>query len=144
LTGVELVVTALAAWSLAKARRAARRADGIVDDVIDTGLEKVHDIVLAKLGDDDAIAKLELEAATTAEVSARTRERAGVVLAEAVESDADFAAALAAAMSELRSSPEPAAGQSVSGTVRGSNIMIGGNVGGSVNITGGTTGPEGD
>jgi hypothetical protein len=136
MTGVEVAVAALVAWSVGKARRAARQADEIVDDVIDIGLEKVHDVVLAKLGDDDAMAKLELEAAATADVSTRTRERVAVSLADAIDGDPDFAEALAAAIREWRPLPGQVqvTGQSVSGTVHGSNIMIGGSVGGSIHI----------
>jgi hypothetical protein len=135
-TGVELAVGAVVAWAINKARRAGHSADEIVDEAIDAGMEKVHDVVFAKIGDDTSLAKLELEAATTAEVSERTRDRVALALADAVEDDPEFAEALAAALREMRPLPAQVntTGHSVAGTIHGSNVMIGGNVGGSVHI----------
>jgi hypothetical protein len=134
--GLEVAIGALIAWAIAKARRAGREADELVDDVIDTGMEKVHDVVLAKLGQDPALAKLEIEAATSGDVTPRTRQRVELALADAVEGDPGFADRLREAISGLAHAvaQPPAVNQAVSGTVHGSNVMIGGNVGGDIHV----------
>jgi hypothetical protein len=136
--GLEVIIGALVAWAIAKGRRMGREADEIVDDVIDAGMGKVHDVVMSKLSGDPALAKLEIEAAASGEVLPRTRQRAELAIADAIEEDPEFANELRAALDQLSPSPvQPVVvSQSVSGTVHGPNIMIGGNVRGSVRISG--------
>ena len=64
LIGLEVLVGYLIAWGMRKARRAGTRLDADVDEVMDAGLDRLHEMIAAKLGDDPAVAKLELEAAT--------------------------------------------------------------------------------
>lgn len=103
--GVELVVGWLTAYVWRKARRMAGRADGEVDRVLDSGMDRLHDLIAAKLGADPCLAKLTAEAAadlSVPSVSARTRQRVELALVDAVESDAAFAADLDAIMAGLR------------------------------------------
>jgi hypothetical protein len=136
--GLEVVIGALVAWAIAKARRAGGATDEIVDEAIDAGMEKVHDVVMAKLGQDPALTKLEIEAATSGDVTPRTRQRAELAIADAIDEDPGFADELRDALAELAPpAAEPlAVNQSVSGTVHGANVMIGGSVGGNVHIAG--------
>ena len=135
--GVEVVLGALIAWAIAKARRVGREADEIADEVIDAGAARVHDLVMAKLGADPALAKLEIEASRTEAVSERTLDRARLAIEDAIEEDHEFATELAAAVAQLRPEADRTptiTRQSVSGKVTGPNIMVGGNLGGSVHI----------
>ena len=100
--GLELVVGYLIAWSVGKARRAGARLDDDVDLVIDVELDRLHDVVVAKLGADPALNKLEQAVAATGEVSERTRRRVADALADAADDDHEFAATLAALLSELQ------------------------------------------
>lgn len=100
MVGVEIVIGALIAWAVGKARRAGKALDGIADEVVDAGAAKVRDVVLAKLGDDSAVQKLAAEAAETGEVSPRTRKRVALALEEAANEDEQFAAALESALAE--------------------------------------------
>jgi hypothetical protein len=92
--GLELVAGYLAAWAVGKARRVGRQLDEDTDLVLDASLDRLHDLVVAKLGDDPALAKLEGEAAGAGEVSERTRRRVADAVAEAAESDEEFSASL--------------------------------------------------
>ncbi|WP_206786660.1 hypothetical protein [Amycolatopsis sp. MtRt-6] len=100
MVGVEIVIGALIAWAVGKARRAGKALDGIADEVVDAGAAKVRDVVLAKLGDDSAVQKLAAEAAETGEVSERTRTRVALAVEDAADEDERFAAALEAALAE--------------------------------------------
>jgi hypothetical protein len=129
--GVEVVIGALIAWAVGKARRAGKALDGIADDVVDAGAAKVRDVVLAKLGDDSAVRKLAEEAAETGEVSERTRTRVALAVEDAADEDDRFAAALEAALAEASRSGGVVAthgGTVVSGSAqaRDHGIAIGG------------------
>jgi hypothetical protein len=102
IAGWELVVGYLTAWAARKARRAGERLDDDVDLVIDTELDKFHDLIARKLGTDPSLERLELEAAAGQEVSTRTRRRVEDALAEAAETDHEFAVKLDASLAELR------------------------------------------
>ena len=103
MTGVEVAVGFLIAWAVKKANRVGTRADAIVDDVIDRGLDRVHDVVSNKPGEDPALAQLESEAAHTATVSQRTRTRVELALEEAAEQDPQFGQHLHVAVEHARS-----------------------------------------
>jgi hypothetical protein len=145
--GLELVVGWLAAWAWGKARRVAGRADAEVDRALDAGMDRLHELVSGKLGDDPALARLEDEAGQDLEAvsaSPRTRQRVELALAEAVESDTDFAARLAELVAQLRqagvASPEvttvTAANTGPAVATRG-GVAVSGAVGGDVST--GTT-----
>jgi hypothetical protein len=93
---IEVAVGLLVAWFARKAGRVGKRLDGITDEAIDASADKLHALVMAKLGADPALAKLAAEAADTGDAAARTKARVELALEEAAESDAEFAAALTA------------------------------------------------
>ncbi|MDF3301764.1 hypothetical protein [Streptomyces tropicalis] len=103
MTGVEIAVGYAFAWLVRKARRVAGRADAEVDRGLDAGMDRLHGLISAKLGDDPALARAREEAdAGQDEPSDRTRRRLTDSLDDAVEHDADFAAALAGAVADLQ------------------------------------------
>ncbi|MEA5366217.1 hypothetical protein VA596_42275 [Amycolatopsis sp., V23-08] len=113
--GIELVVGALFAWAVGKARRAGKVLDGVADEVTDAAAararEKILEAVLGKLGTDPAVRKLETEVAESGEVSERTRRRVTDAVEDAVEDDESFAAQLASAISEAEHHPSLVAAQ---------------------------------
>jgi hypothetical protein len=100
--GLEVAVGLLIAWFARKAGRAWKRVDGMTDEAMDAGLDKLHDVVIAKLGGDSAINQLETEVAETGEAGTRTQTRVRLALEEAVEQDKAFAADLESALATLR------------------------------------------
>ena len=100
--GLELVAGYLIAWATRKGRRAGARLDAEADLVLDAELDRLHELVAAKLGPDSALAKLEHSAGTGAEVSERTRRRVADALDEAADDDPRFAEQLAAVLSVLQ------------------------------------------
>jgi hypothetical protein len=60
--GLELAAGYLAAYAIQKARGAGKRVDAEVDYVIDGTLDRLHEVVSKKLGDDPAVRKLQGEA----------------------------------------------------------------------------------
>ncbi|MFB7337781.1 hypothetical protein ACFC00_40230 [Streptomyces adustus] len=103
MTGVEIAVGYLCAWLVGKARRVAGRADAEVDRGLDAGMDRLHELVSAKLGADPALARAREEAgAGQGEPSERTRQRLVLALEDAAETDQDFAAALKQALAAVR------------------------------------------
>ncbi|WP_410614038.1 hypothetical protein [Amycolatopsis sp. lyj-109] len=130
MVGVEVVIGALIAWAVAKARRAGKALDGIADDVVDAGAAKVRDVVLTKLGGDPSVQKLAAEVAETGKVSERTRTRLELALEDAIDDDAQFADALKNALAEVHPQGGVVAshgGTAVSGTAEahGHGIAVG-------------------
>ncbi|MEU2712302.1 hypothetical protein [Streptomyces sp. NPDC007205] len=125
-TGAEIAVGYVFAWLVAKARRAAGRADAEVDRGLDAGMDRLHDLVSRKLGQDPALqrAREEAEAGQT-EPSDRTQRRLTDALEDAGERDAAFAEALENLVKELQDSAGPGRG-GVSASRDGQ--AIGGNV----------------
>jgi len=106
---VALVTGYLIAWAWRKARRVGAGLDKEVDQAVDAGLDRLHDLVSAKLGADPALEKLQGEAAATGGATDRTQRRVEDAVAEAAEEDTTFAGALEAILGELAVSA-PAAG----------------------------------
>ncbi|MGW5740783.1 hypothetical protein [Amycolatopsis sp. NPDC003861] len=129
---VELVLGALIAWAAAKARRAGKALDGVVDVAIDASAaraqDKVRDIVLGKRESDSAVKsavqRLETEVAKDGIVSPRTRQRVSDAIGYAADDDdPEFATALNAALDEAAKHPSLVAAQgqnAVSGTATAS------------------------
>jgi hypothetical protein len=93
-TGIEtLAVGYLIAWAVRKARRVGERADAEVDRMLDVGMNQLHELVSAKLGEDPSLFQLEAEAGDD-EDNPRTRERVRLAIEDAVENDHDFKAEL--------------------------------------------------
>ncbi|MGW3998380.1 hypothetical protein [Amycolatopsis sp. NPDC004772] len=142
MTGLEVAVGWLIAWAVRKAGRVGKRVDAEVDRAVDAGLDRLHDLVAAKLGDDPALAKLRDEAAKTGEVGTRTQARVRLALEDAVEQDPDFTAAIEQAVAGLESTAGSHA-VVVHGDVRADHggISIGGVTGGQVTL-GDPRGPD--
>ncbi|MGD0244858.1 MAG: hypothetical protein ABSB59_31645 [Streptosporangiaceae bacterium] len=101
MVGLELVAGYLVAWAVRKAKRAGARLDKETDEVMDAGLDRLHEVIAAKLGTDPAIEKLEIEAIESQQPSDRTIRRVNDAIEEAAEGDSQFAALLKAVLAEL-------------------------------------------
>ncbi|WP_329537106.1 hypothetical protein OG568_52200 (plasmid) [Streptomyces sp. NBC_01450] len=102
-TGIEIAVGYLFAWGVRKARRVGDRADGEVDRALDVGMDRLHDLVGRKLGEDPALHRLAEEAGAGQEApSERTRQRVQLALEDAAEQDRGFAEALNSAVGHLQ------------------------------------------
>jgi hypothetical protein len=96
-----------------KLRRIGGRADAEVDRALDAGMDAVHDLVSARLGEDPALAALEEQVPAGGE-SERTVRRVTDAIADAAETDPRFAARLGRLVEELRAR-EQAGGSVASG-----------------------------
>lgn len=101
MTGLELVAGYLIAWGVSKLKRAGRRLDQETNQVIDAGLDRLHDAIAAKLGTDPALVKLDADVAQGLEPSDRTRRRVQDAVEEAAEDDPGFAAVIEALLARL-------------------------------------------
>jgi hypothetical protein len=101
MVGLELVGGYLAAWAVRKARRVGKGLDEETDDIIDAGLNRLHDTITAKLGTDPALARLEDEAASGAEPGERTLRRVQDAIEDAADDDPQFARIIQRLLSEL-------------------------------------------
>ncbi len=122
--GLEVAVGFLIAWFARKAGRAVRRLDGTADALVD----RMCDVVTAKLGGDSALKQLAIEAAETGDAGARTQDRVRLALEDAAEQDPAFAADLKNAMAPLQTVDHGVA----IGDMRGGIVI--GNVSGSVSF----------
>ncbi len=101
MTGVEIAVGFLFAWAMRKARRVAGRVDAEVDRGLDVAMDRLHDVVSTRLGQDSALERLNEEAGS-GELAGRTRQRVELALEDAVERDAAFAELLRSAVAEVQ------------------------------------------
>ncbi|MFF4402645.1 hypothetical protein [Streptomyces sp. NPDC001480] len=100
---MEIAVGYAFAWLVGKARRVTGRADAEVDRGLDAGMDRLHELISVKLGDDPTLQRAREEAASgLEEPSARTRQRLELALEDAAAQDAAFAAALARVVAELQ------------------------------------------
>lgn len=125
MTGLELVAGYLIAWGVSKLKRAGKRLDEETDEVIDAGLDRLHDAIAGKLGTDLALVKLDADVAQGLEPSDRTRRRVQDAVEEAAEHDPDFAAVLGELLARLEQARDGSA--SVAGIdLRGaSGVQVG-------------------
>jgi hypothetical protein len=122
--GVELAVGYVFAWAVRKARRVAGRADAEVDQTLDAGMDRLHGLITAKLGQDPALERaLEEAESGQEELSERTRRRLVDSLEDVAERDLAFAEVLGELVSKLQTG---VAGGGVSASSDGQ--AIGGNV----------------
>ncbi len=119
----------LIAWFARKAGRAGKKIDGMTDEVMDAGLDRLGKLVTSKLGGDTALKQLEAEA-STGEVVPRTETRVRLALEDAAEKDPTFATGLDAAVTTL----QPTIGVAIAGDVRAEHGSIGVVTGGTVTI----------
>lgn len=107
--GVELVVGYVVGWAVRKARRVAGRADGEVDRVLDAGMDRLHEVVVARLGGDPALERVVTEAGADGQgVTERTRTRLRLALEEAAEQDPAFQGKLTEAVARIQAASEAA------------------------------------
>ncbi|MFE6056853.1 hypothetical protein ACFQ6N_39460 [Kitasatospora sp. NPDC056446] len=122
-SGVEVAVGYVFAWAVRKARLIAGRADGEVDRALEAGMDHVHDVVSRKLGQDPALEQTVEEAGEgQGQLSDNTRQWLEASLNNAARKDAEFAAALKAAVEQAQAVERAAAGVSANG----GSIGIGG------------------
>ena len=110
MTGVELAVGYAIAWAVRKARRVAGQADAEVDQVLDAGMDRVHEVIAARLGTDPALEQAMTEAASgPQEVTDRTRTRLQLALEKQAEQDPAFTKALQEAVASVQAAASEAA-----------------------------------
>ncbi|WP_406436624.1 hypothetical protein OHB14_61865 [Streptomyces sp. NBC_01613] len=118
--GAELMAGYVFAWAVRKARRVAGRADAEVDQALDAGMDRLHEVVSARLGQDPALQRAVEEAGEERPaLTERTRRRLSDALEDVAERDRDFAQALQDALARIQ-------------TVAGGSAADGGAVGGNV------------
>lgn len=101
MVGLELIAGYLVAWGARKLRRVGMRLDEETDEVIDAGLDRLHDAIAAKLGADPALGRLEDEVSQGLEPSDRTLRRVQDAVEEAVEEDPEFGATIEMLLARL-------------------------------------------
>jgi hypothetical protein len=95
----------LIAWAVRRVRRVGSRLDTEADAVIDASLDRLHEVVAAKLGGHPALAELVEEAAAAGdagEVSDRTRQQVELELTGAARQDDGFGQAVTELADRLR------------------------------------------
>ncbi|MFE4977747.1 hypothetical protein ACFRAR_37295 [Kitasatospora sp. NPDC056651] len=121
--GVELAVGYLFAWAVSKARRVAGRADAEVDQALDAGMDRLHDVVATRLGREPALESVTREVTDgREEPTPETRNQLELALTDTASRDAEFAEALQRAVEQVRAaqaSADPGPGKS---TVSGNTI----------------------
>jgi hypothetical protein len=129
MTGVEIAVGYVFAWLVRKAKRVGERADAEVDRSLDAGMNRLHDLVSSRLGDDPALTRATEEAKQELlEPTERTRRRLTDSLEDAAERDPGFAQELEKLVEELQAATAATPGiGGVVATVGGT--AIGGSVG---------------
>ena len=101
MTGLELIAGYAVGYLLQKWRRVATRVDTEVDGALDAGMDRVHELISTKLGNDTALVKLEEQTLVGAE-KPRTQERVEGAIIDAAEDDPDFAQQLEQLVAQLR------------------------------------------
>ncbi len=101
------------AWAVRKARRIEARLDTEADEVIDAGLDRMHEVVAAKLGRHPVLEELESEAASgVGRVTELTRQQMELALTAAALKDEMFGQTVTELVARLRKA-EQALGRSV-------------------------------
>ena len=100
------------AWALRKARRIGKRLDADADEVIDASLDRLHDVVEARLAGHPVLAELVEEAKSAHEVSDLTCRRVELEIAAAADKDELFGVEVTALVDRLRKA-EQASGRTV-------------------------------
>lgn len=118
----------LVAWALRKARRAGERLDAEADGVIDAGLDRLHEVVEAKLGGHPVLAELveeadEAAASGAGQVSELTCQQVELALAAAARKDDLFGQVVTDLVGRLREA-ERASGRVVA-SGEGSAVFTG-------------------
>src|SRR5690242_1105974 len=112
------------AWALRKVRRAAGRLDAEADVAIDAGLDRLHEVVAAKLGAHPALDDLDEEAATDdGQVSELTRQQVELAVIAAARKDDAFGQTVTELVARLRTAEQASGASVVAGA--GSKIFTG-------------------
>lgn len=112
------------AWAVRKARRAAGRLDAEADAVIDAGLDRLHEVVAAKLDGHPVLGELDEEAAiATGQVSELTRQQVELALTAAARRDEVFGQAVSELLARLRDAERTSGRPVVAG--KGSAVFTG-------------------
>lgn len=90
MTGIEVAIGMLVAWLARKAKRVGAQIDSDVDDVVDAGVVKLHNLVASTLGTDPGLVKLHAEVEQTGDASDRTKERVKLAVAQAFDDAPGF------------------------------------------------------
>jgi hypothetical protein len=101
MVGLELVAGYLVAWGVRRLRPVGKRLDEVTDEVVDAGLDRLHDAIAAKLGTDPALVKLEDEISQEMEPSDRTLRWVQDAVEDAVQEDPGFGAVIGALLARL-------------------------------------------
>jgi hypothetical protein len=144
------------AWAVRKAKRAGGRLDVETDGVIDAGLDRLHEVVAARLAGHPVLAELVEEAEAAGDggvVSDLTRQQVELALAAAARKDNAFGQVVTELVARLREA-ERVTGTSVV-AAPGSVVFTGdvevkaegggiafGQVAGSVHVAPGSAGPS--
>jgi len=96
-----LIAGYVISWVMRKATRVAGSLDSEVDHVIDASMDRLHDIVVSRLGDDTALVAARDEAGK-GQVSELTHQRLALSVQAAATVDPDFAAELISLVDQLR------------------------------------------
>lgn len=127
MTGIEIAVGYVFAWLVRKAKRVGDSADREVDRSLDVGMDRLHDLVSRKLGEDPALTRAAEEAEQGQEQpSERTRRRLTDSLEEAAEHDPGFERELVALVAQLQEATAASGGGGV--LASGDGVAIGGRV----------------
>jgi hypothetical protein len=143
------------AWAVRKARRLGGRLDKETDEVIDASLDRLHEVVAARLAGHPALAELVEEAEVAGdggEVSDLTCQQIELALTAAAQKDDAFGQAVTELVARLRKAERAAGGPVMAGP--GSAVFTGntkvnaengsiafGQVAAGVHISQGPTGP---
>lgn len=141
------------AWAARKARRVGRRLDADADEVIDASLDRLHEVVAAKLGNHPVLAELEDEAGTDdGQVGELTRQQVELAITAAARKDDTFGQAVMELVDRLRVAEQAIGRSMVAGATaavfagdahvhaEGQGIAFG-QVGGGVNVDRGPADP---
>jgi hypothetical protein len=127
----------LAAAAVGYLVRRARRADTAVDEILDTGTDRVCELVTTALGDEPVLAQLDTQARKGTETE-RTRRRAQDAIADKLEADAGFAGQLEQLLRQLEKAPGGILLSAPAGVAAGRDVNIRAEGGG---IAAGVMGP---
>jgi hypothetical protein len=113
------------AWALRKARRVAGRLDTEADAAIDLGLDRLHEVVAAKLAGHPVLAELveEAEVVGDGEVSDLTRKQLELALTAAARKDESFGEVVTDLVGRLREAQQAAGTAVMAGP--GSTVFTG-------------------
>ena len=114
------------AWAVRKARRVGDQLDTKADRVIDASLNRLHEVVMARLGSHPVLADVLAEAEAgggDGEVSVRTRQQMELAVKTAAEEDDIFGRAVTELVVRLREAERAAGSPVIAGT--GSAVFTG-------------------